>query len=125
MPHKRNPESSEHLGTLARVIRHNASLIAESLVHDHERDGRSWKTEWVVLAETCLAAGKLLALLHAVTGNLVIHTDRMQANLDATRGFIFSKALMLALPARIGKQSAHTLLSAPAINTPPTGRAPT
>jgi adenylosuccinate lyase len=85
MPHKRNPEISEHLGTLARVIRHNASLIAESLVHDHERDGRSWKTEWVVLAETCLAAGKLLALLRTVTGNLVIHTDRMQANLDATR----------------------------------------
>jgi len=41
MPHKRNPEISEHLGTLARVIRHNASLIAESLVDDHERDGRS------------------------------------------------------------------------------------
>ena len=57
MPHKRNPEISEHLGTLARVIRHNSSLIVESLVHDHERDGRSWKAEWAVLGETCLAAG--------------------------------------------------------------------
>src|SRR5258707_210387 len=122
MPHKRNPEISEHLGTLVRVIRHNASLIAESLVHDHERDGRSWKTEWVVLAETCLAAGKLLALLHTVTGNLVIHTDRMQANLDATRGFIFSEALMLALAARIGKQSAHTLVYETAMNARATGR---
>jgi len=122
MPHKRNPEISEHLGTLVRVIRHNASLIAESLVHDHERDGRSWKTEWVVLAETCLAAGKLLALLHTVTGNLVIHTDRMQANLDATRGFIFSEALMLALAARIGKQSAHALVYEAAMTAHATGR---
>jgi adenylosuccinate lyase len=122
MPHKRNPEISEHLGTLARVIRHNASLIAESLVHDHERDGRSWKTEWVVLAETCLAAGKLLELLRVLTGNLVIHTDRMQANLDATGGFVFSEAVMLALAARIGKQSAHTLVYETAMNARATGR---
>ena len=122
MPHKRNPEISKHLGTLARVIRHNASLIAESLVHDHERDGRSWKTEWVVLAETCLAAGKLLELLRVLTGNLVIHTDRMQANLDATGGFVFSEAVMLALAARIGKQSAHALVYETAMNARATGR---
>jgi len=40
MPHKRNPEISEHLGTLARVIRHDASLIVESLVHDHRARGK-------------------------------------------------------------------------------------
>jgi adenylosuccinate lyase len=122
MPHKRNPEISEHLGTLARVMRHNASLIAESLVHDHERDGRSWKTEWAVLAETCLAAGKLLALLRALTGNLVIHADRMRANLDATGGFVLSEALMLALAVRIGKQSAHTLVYETAMNAHAAGR---
>ena len=110
MPHKRNPEIAEHLGTLARVIRHTAALIAESLVHDHERDGRSWKAEWAVLAETCLAAGKLLVLLRTLTANLVIHADRMRGNLEATGGFVLSEAVMLALAARIGKQSAHTLV---------------
>ncbi len=122
MPHKRNPEISEHLGTLARVIRHNASLILESLVHDHERDGRSWKAEWAVLAETCLAAGKLLALLRTLTGNLVIHADRMQANLEATGGFVLSEAVMLALAERTGKQSAHTLVYETAMNAQATGR---
>src|SRR5207302_1911509 len=110
MPHKRNPEIAEHVGTLARVIRHAAALITESLVHDHERDGRSWKAEWAVLAETCLAAGKLLVLLRTLTANLVIRADRMQANLEATGGFVLSEAVMLALAARIGKQSAHTLV---------------
>jgi adenylosuccinate lyase len=122
MPHKRNPEISEHLGTLARVIRHNASLIVESLVHDHERDGRSWKGEWAVLPETCLAAGKLLALLHTLIGNLVVHSDRMRANLEATGGFVLSEAVMLALAARIGKQSAHTLVYETAMNAHTTGR---
>ncbi len=121
-PHKRNPEISEHLGTLARVIRHNSSLIVESLVHDHERDGRSWKAEWAVLAETCLAAGKLLSLLRTLTGNLVIHADRMRANLEATGGFVLSEAVMLALAARIGKQSAHTLVYETAMSAHAAGR---
>jgi adenylosuccinate lyase len=122
MPHKRNPEISEHLGTLARVIRHDASLIIESLVHDHERDGRSWKSEWAVLAETCLAAGKLLALLRTLTGNLVIHADRMRVNLEAPGGFVLSEAVMLALAERIGKQSAHTLVYETAMNAHTAGR---
>jgi adenylosuccinate lyase len=122
MPHKRNPEISEHLGTLARVIRHNAPLIVESLVHDHERDGRSWKAEWAVLAETCLATGKLLALLQTLTGNLVIHEDRMLANLEATGGFVLSEALMLALAERTGKQSAHTLVYETAMDAHAAGR---
>ncbi|HYA99312.1 MAG TPA: adenylosuccinate lyase family protein [Ktedonobacteraceae bacterium] len=122
MPHKRNPEISEHLGTLSRVIRHDASLINESLVHDHERDGRSWKAEWAVLAETSLAVGKLLALLHTLTENLVIHADRMQANLEATGGFVLSEAVMLALAERIGKQSAHTLVYETAMHAHTAGR---
>ncbi len=110
MPHKRNPEIAEHLGTLARVIRHNAALQAESLVHDHERDGRSWKVEWAIIPETCMAAGKLLSLLAILTANLVIHASRMLANLEATGGFVLSEAVMLTLAQRTGKQSAHTLV---------------
>ncbi|HVB76001.1 MAG TPA: adenylosuccinate lyase family protein [Ktedonobacteraceae bacterium] len=122
MPHKRNPEISEHLGTLARLIRHDTALVLESLVHDHERDGRSWKTEWVVLAEACMAAGKLLALLGVLTAKLDIHAERMRANLEASGGFVLSEALMLALAKRTGKQSAHTLVYETAMNAHGAGR---
>jgi len=122
MPHKRNPEISEHLGTLARVIRHNAGLIAESQVHDHERDGRAWKAEWAVLGETCLAAAKLLALTGLLTQNLVVHADRMLANLEATHGFVLSEAVMLALAEKTGKQSAHTLVYGVAMRATEAGR---
>ncbi len=110
MPHKRNPEIAEHLGTLARVIRHNAALIAESHVHDHERDGRSWKVEWAVLAETCMAAAKSLALTNTLTAQLVVHPDRMLANLEAGKGYVLSEAVMLALAEKVGKQTAHSLV---------------
>jgi adenylosuccinate lyase len=122
MPHKRNPEIAEHLGTLARLIRHNTALIAESQVHDHERDGRAWKTEWAVLAETCMAACKLLALTNTLTAELVIHPERMLANLEATKGFVLSEAVMLALAEKTGKQTAHTLVYETAMKAHEAGR---
>ena len=122
MPHKRNPEIAEHLGTLARVIRHNAALIAESQVHDHERDGRSWKVEWAVLAETCMAAAKVLALTNTLTANLVVHPDRMLANLEARKGFVLSESVMLALAEKVGKQTAHTLVYDTAMKAHEAGR---
>jgi adenylosuccinate lyase len=110
MPHKRNPEISEHLGTLARVIRHNAALLGESMVHDHERDGRSWKVEWEAVPEISAAACRLLSLLVSVTANLEVDAERMRRNLDATAGLVSSEALMLALAPKMGKQSAHELV---------------
>ncbi len=52
MPHKRNPEISEHLVTLSRVIRAQAGLALDGMVAEHERDGRAWKTEWLVVPES-------------------------------------------------------------------------
>ena len=60
MPHKRNPEFSEQLDTLARVVRADADVALEGLVALHERDGRSWKAEWLVLPEACQLTGAAL-----------------------------------------------------------------
>jgi adenylosuccinate lyase len=107
MPQKRNPEISEHLGTLSRVVRHHAAHMAENLVHSHERDGRSWKGEWAIIPDATLAAGKSLALLKQLLADLQVHGQRMRTNIDASRGFIYSEQVMLALAKKIGKQSAH------------------
>jgi len=122
MPHKRNPEIAEHLGTLARVVRHNAALIAESQAHDHERDGRSWKVEWAALPETCMAAAKSLALTNRLMANLDVHPERMLANLEAGKGYVLSEAVMLALAKHVGKQTAHTLIYDTAMQAYAAGR---
>jgi adenylosuccinate lyase len=114
MPHKRNPELAEHLGTLARVARHNAGMIAESLVHDHERDGRSWKVEWHAVPQIALVAGKALALLRSLVTSLEVDPHRMLSNLDASSGLVLSEEVMLALMRRVGRQTAHRLVYAAA-----------
>ena len=110
MPHKRNPESCEQLGSLSRVVRHLAACLTEGLVHDHERDGRSWKVEWHVVPELTLLAGRAVELLSALSRSLVVDPARMLQNLEATGGMVLSEALMLALAARTGRESAHRLV---------------
>lgn len=110
MPQKRNPEISEHLGTLSRIVRHHAAHSAENLVHSHERDGRSWKGEWVIIPDATLATGKALSLLKLLLADLRVNKERMQENILATHGFIHAEAVMLRLAQLIGKQTAHSLV---------------
>lgn len=110
MPHKRNPEIAEHLGTLARLIRHNAACLAENLVHDHERDGRSWKAEWGLIGPTCAMTGSLLRLAKIMCAHLQVDKAGMEASLEATQGYVLSEGVMLALAQKIGKQTAHELV---------------
>jgi adenylosuccinate lyase len=122
MPHKRNPEIAEHLGTLARLIRHNAACLAENLVHEHERDGRSWKAEWGLIGPTCALTGSLLRLAKIMCANLQVDEAGMAASLDATQGYVLSEGVMLALAQKVGKQTAHELVYATAMAAFEAGR---
>ena len=86
MHHKRNPEGSEHLATLARLVRVNAGVLMEGLVGEHERDGRTWKSEWPALPEVCLLTAQALQLAISLAEGLEVHEDRMAANLAAYLG---------------------------------------
>jgi adenylosuccinate lyase len=110
MPHKRNPELSEHLVTLSRIVRADATVAVEGMVHEHERDGRAWKTEWVVLPEACLLTGAALDFGCRLLEGLEVDADRMWANLQARGGYLLSEPVMRALADRIGKHAAHTVV---------------
>jgi adenylosuccinate lyase len=110
MPHKRNPEISEHLGTLARLTRHLSAAVQEGLVHDHERDGRAWKTEWHAVPEATMLAGRAIELLAEMLANLEVDAVRMRTNLEASGGAVLSEAFLLALAPRIGRDAAHKLM---------------
>jgi adenylosuccinate lyase len=110
MPHKRNPETSEHLDTLARLVRANAAVLVEGMVAAHERDGRSWKAEWVALPEVCLLSGVALRLGRELTRGLVVDGAAMRANLDRVGDQWASERLLAGLAPRLGKHAAQQLL---------------
>ena len=45
-----------------------------------------------------------------MTKHLDVHAERALSNLEASKGFVLSEAVMLKLAEKIGKQSAHTLV---------------
>ncbi len=104
MPHKRNPERSEHLDTLARLVRANAGVLLEGMVQIHERDGRGWKAEWVALPEVCLLTGVALRTAIGLLSGLEVDVDRMAANVGSTAG---SERVLATLSARLGKHEAQ------------------
>jgi adenylosuccinate lyase len=110
MPHKRNPETAEHLVTLWRLVRAAAGTTLEGMVQEHERDGRGWKAGWVAFPEACLLTMTALDLAKPLLEGLEVDETRMAGNASAGGGFAASEALLAALAPRVGKHRAQDLL---------------
>ena len=107
MPHKRNPEVSEQIVTLARLVRAQASVLTDTMVQEHERDGRSWKAEWAVFPEICQFALAATAMARELVSGLEVDPAAMIRNLGAGSS---SEHLLSAMSARLGKHRAQGLL---------------
>ena len=106
MPHKRNPERSEQMVTLARLVRSAAGVLTETMVGDHERDGRTWKTEWVLLPEMGHYLLAQLGLARGLAASIEVDAEAMAANLE-TMGDFGSQELLRRLSVRLGKHRAN------------------
>ena len=116
MPHKRNPEISEHLVTLSRVTRVQAGLALDGMVCEHERDGRAWKAEWLMVPETSMAFAACTGSAARMLDGLRADPARMLANIGSHRGYLLSEPVMRALAGRLGKHSAHDSVYAAAMH---------
>ena len=97
MPHKRNPIAAENVTGLARLLRGYASTGFENIALWHERDISHSSAERVALPDSSLVLDFALVRTTRLIDNLVVDADRMLANLESTRGLIFSQAVLLAL----------------------------
>jgi adenylosuccinate lyase len=99
MPHKRNPIVSERITGLARVLRGHASAAVENVALWHERDISHSGAERVILPDATILLDYMQALGTRVARGMVVHADRMAANLELTHGALFSQRVLLALVA--------------------------
>jgi adenylosuccinate lyase len=115
MPHKRNPELSEHLDTLARLVRADADVVTAGMVALHERDGRGWKAEWVAVPQACAMTLAATGFAVELLEHLEVDRRRMRDNITAQRGYVFSEVVLRALAERVGKHTAHDVVYAAAM----------
>jgi adenylosuccinate lyase len=97
MPHKRNPELSERVCGLARVIRGHSITAMENVALWGERDISHSSAERLILPDSCMALDYITNLLTGVIEGLRIYEDRMLENMELTRGLLFSQRTMLLL----------------------------
>ncbi len=97
MPHKRNPELSERICGLARLIRGHAVTALENVALWHERDISHSSAERIILPDATMALDYILDLATYVIGGMVVYPDNMMANVEKTHGLVFSQRVMLAL----------------------------
>jgi adenylosuccinate lyase len=97
MPHKRNPIVSERICGLARVLRGYAQAGIENVALWHERDISHSGAERVILPDATILIDYMQHLALRVVRGMVVHEDRMRANLELTSGALFSQRVLLAL----------------------------
>ncbi len=111
MPHKRNPVTCERLCGMARLVRTNAQASLENITLWHERDISHSSVERVIIPDSTTLVDYMLIQFNRIIENLSVYPDNMKANLNKTRGMIFSGRLLLELSRRArSKEDAYKIV---------------
>ena len=97
MPHKRNPISAETISGLSRVLRGNLQAGMQDVALWHERDISHSSVERIILPDSSLLAYYVMKRMTRLLGGLQVFPQRMQANLEASYGLVFSQPVLLGL----------------------------
>ena len=97
MPHKRNPELTERVCGLARLIRGHSVTALENVALWGERDISHSSAERIILPDSCMALDYILDLFTGVMRGLRVYPERMSQNIELTKGLLFSQRILLAM----------------------------
>ena len=97
MPHKRNPITAERVCGLARVVKANAQVGYDNVALWFERDISHSGAERVVLADSFAALDYMFGKMQWMLDGLQVYPEKMEYNLNRTRGLIYSSKVLLAL----------------------------
>ncbi len=112
MPNKINPEPSEQVDGLAKLVRAQAMALQDILMQD-QRDSTRMPVQFTALPTCYLMTSRALATITAVIRDLVVHEDQMLKNLKHPNvlGQAVAERLMIRIYQKTGKRDwAHTKL---------------
>jgi adenylosuccinate lyase len=116
MPHKRNPVTCEQISGLARVVRSNAQAGFENVALWHERDISHSSAERIIIPDSTTLADYLLNKTANLIETMFVYPERMLANLESTRGLVFSGQLLLNLvESGVSREDAYRLVQSHAM----------
>ena len=118
MPHKRNPELAERICGLARLIRGNSITALENVALWGERDISHSSAERIIIPDSCLALDYILSIFSGIMEGLRVFPERMMANIESSRGLIFSQRVLLFLVDKgLAREDAYKIVQSNASRT--------
>lgn len=110
MPNKQNPNRAEAIVALAQQASDLIGPLHRSALHQQERGGVAWFTEWLILPPLAVATGAALRHSAALLDSLEVQTERMRANVEVSDGLLLAEAASFALAAHMPRSEAQTLV---------------
>ncbi|MCR5335303.1 MAG: adenylosuccinate lyase [Synergistes sp.] len=97
MPHKKNPILCERVCGMSRLLRGFAVPALENIALWHERDISHSSVERVMWPDAFSLAHYMTKKMIQIIKGLNVDTDKMLADIDITKGLLFSGRVLIAL----------------------------
>lgn len=97
MPHKKNPIICERLTGMARLLRSYSSAAMENIALWHERDISHSSVERIIWPDAFNLIDYMLDKFTNIVKHMVVQKDRMEKNLQLTKGLVYSQRVLLQL----------------------------
>ncbi|WP_232838418.1 class-II fumarase/aspartase family protein [Streptomyces geranii] len=111
MPHKRNPVLATMIRSAALQVPALAGALTQCLVTEDERSAGVWHAEWLLLRECLRLTGGAAHTAAELAEGLVVHPERMRANLGLTGSRLVSERVAAVLAPSLGRARARQLLT--------------
>jgi 3-carboxy-cis,cis-muconate cycloisomerase len=110
MPQKQNPVGPSVLVALARQCVALNGLMQGATLHQQQRDGAAWFTEWLSLPQLCTSTGRALALTADLATRITPNTKAMAQNMDDGTGLIHAEAYSFLLTQKLPREAAQAAI---------------
>ncbi len=108
LPSKRNPELSERVSSLAKLLRGLTIPAMENVPLWHERDISNSANERFIFPMSFILSDEMLRLMLRVLKGLEVSPDNMQRNLELSQGSLLAERIVnLLVAVDVPRQEAH------------------
>lgn len=116
MPQKANPILAEGIIGMSATVGGLAAALGRALEVPQERAAGEWQIEWHVIPQVLQLTAATLSAAQELLGGLRVDAEAMQRNLGADGGLVMAEAAMITLAQSLGREHAHDLVYAAALD---------
>lgn len=111
VPSKRNPIICEKISSLSKLLRSMPLVALENIALWHERDLTNSANERFIIPISAIVLDEMVESILRVLSKMVIKEDKIRANIEFTKGLVYSEFVLEALIRKgFSRSEAHKIL---------------